>query len=183
MDSAAGFPIEEIDTMFTNGWFYTSSANGYYIGNEPLYFILLKVDSWYATPGANYVVHTIIAGECEARRAWNGSTWSEWEWINPPMKEGIEYRTTEKFNGQPVYTKMFSTGDLTNGGTYTYNNEPITVIRCSAAMAGSILPVHASGMGDDSWAVWFDMTSTTFTAFMGIQRTSAAFIVQVWYLK
>lgn len=28
------------------------------------------------------------------------------EWANPPMLEGVEYRTTERFNGKPVYRKL-----------------------------------------------------------------------------
>ena len=30
-------------------------------------------------------------------------TWGEWEYINPPMVYGVEYRTTERNNGLPVY--------------------------------------------------------------------------------
>lgn len=33
------------------------------------------------------------------------------EWINPPLIEGIEYRTTERFNGKPVYIKMLRCED------------------------------------------------------------------------
>lgn len=33
-----------------------------------------------------------------------------WEWFNPPMKVGVEYRTTERHNGKPVYVKTL---DLT----------------------------------------------------------------------
>lgn len=35
-------------------------------------------------------------------------TWGEWEFVNPPMLEGVEYRTTERYNGHPVYTMAFS---------------------------------------------------------------------------
>ena len=28
-----------------------------------------------------------------------------WEWVNPPMIEGAEYRTTERYDGKPVYAK------------------------------------------------------------------------------
>lgn len=31
------------------------------------------------------------------------------EWINPPMIDGVEYRTTEKINGKAIYTKLVST--------------------------------------------------------------------------
>lgn len=33
---------------------------------------------------------------------------SEQEWINPPMVTGTEYRTTERFRGAPVYTKIYA---------------------------------------------------------------------------
>lgn len=38
------------------------------------------------------------------RRMTNGE-WGEWEYVNPPMYEGIEYRTTERWGNKPVYVK------------------------------------------------------------------------------
>ena len=38
----------------------------------------------------------------------------EKEWINPPMRAGWEYRTTERFLGKPVYTCAFDLGRLPN---------------------------------------------------------------------
>ena len=35
----------------------------------------------------------------------------EKEWINPPMVEGAEYRTTERYKGKPVYTKLVKLGN------------------------------------------------------------------------
>ena len=34
------------------------------------------------------------------------------EWVNPPMAVGIEYRTTERFQGKPVYVKTINMGNL-----------------------------------------------------------------------
>ncbi len=34
------------------------------------------------------------------------------EWINPPMVIGVEYRTTERYNGKPVYVKAIATGAM-----------------------------------------------------------------------
>ncbi len=31
--------------------------------------------------------------------------WQPWEWVNPPMQLGVEYRTTERYLGKPVYAK------------------------------------------------------------------------------
>ena len=45
-------------------------------------------------------------------RIYNDKTaaWGEWEWVNPPMAAGVEYRTTERYLGKPVYTKLVDCG-------------------------------------------------------------------------
>lgn len=45
----------------------------------------------------------------------------EKEWINPPMVLGEEYRTTERYNGSPVYTKVLDFGNLPNATTKSIN--------------------------------------------------------------
>lgn len=36
--------------------------------------------------------------------------WGPWEWLNPPMMLGVEYRTTERYLGEPVYKKLNANG-------------------------------------------------------------------------
>ncbi len=43
--------------------------------------------------------------------------WGEWEWVNPPMLDDIEYRTTQRYMGKPVYVKLVRFGYLPNAGT------------------------------------------------------------------
>ena len=43
--------------------------------------------------------------------------WQPWEWINPPMQLGVEYRTAERHNGQPVYAKAISFGKAPNASS------------------------------------------------------------------
>lgn len=57
-------------------------------------------------PGCNYVL--------------NGSTV---EWVNPPMQLGVEYRTTERYQGKPVYCQLVNFGSLPNK-TSTVLNVP-----------------------------------------------------------
>ena len=52
--------------------------------------------------------------------------WGEWEWQNPPMIIGTEYRTTERYDGKAVYTTIFSLG--TAAATNTFNI-PITNLK------------------------------------------------------
>ena len=38
------------------------------------------------------------------------SVWGEWEYINPPMVLGVEYRTTERYKEKAVYKKLDTDG-------------------------------------------------------------------------
>lgn len=41
-----------------------------------------------------------------------GTTWGPWEWVNPPMNLGIEYRTTERYLRKPVYIRVVDCGAM-----------------------------------------------------------------------
>lgn len=58
---------------------------------------------------------------CVAVRVFNYS-WGEWEWVNPPMVAGVEYRTTERYNGKPVYIKTVNMGKLLASGDKFVSN-------------------------------------------------------------
>lgn len=47
----------------------------------------------------------------------NYGYWIGWEWFNPPLQLGVEYRTTERYNGKPVYTKLIDFGNLPNSSS------------------------------------------------------------------
>lgn len=41
------------------------------------------------------------------------NAWQPWEWLTPPMELGVEYRTTERYLGKPVYTQIKQFDNLT----------------------------------------------------------------------
>lgn len=49
-----------------------------------------------------------------AERSCVGGVWQPWEYVNPPMAVGVEYRTTERWKGIPVYVKCVDCGALPN---------------------------------------------------------------------
>ncbi len=63
---------------------------------------------------ANVRVHLQVNdGTAMQRYAWSDGAesqlnWEAWEYINPPMEDGVEYRTAERHNGKPVYAKTRS---------------------------------------------------------------------------
>ena len=50
------------------------------------------------------------------RKRRDDSQWYDWEWENPPMIPGVEYRTTERYDGKPVYTALVNCGNLPLSG-------------------------------------------------------------------
>lgn len=49
---------------------------------------------------------------CKKVRMYTGTAWTPWEFVNPPMALGTEYRTTERYLGKPVYRKLIDCGNL-----------------------------------------------------------------------
>lgn len=43
--------------------------------------------------------------------------WLPWEFVNPPLILGVEYRTTERYLGKPVYAKLINCGNLPGPGS------------------------------------------------------------------
>lgn len=78
----------------------------------------------------NYSVQTLylLAGttgfgrNVALRRVKESDTWYPWEWVNPPMKLGVEYRTTERYLGKPVYVKVIDVGALPNADQKTVSH-------------------------------------------------------------
>lgn len=62
------------------------------------------------------------------------------EWVNPPMETGVEYRTTERHNGKPVYCKTLETGALTQGTITVTHGLSITDTEFVRADAYTIHP-------------------------------------------
>nr|DAL09367.1 MAG TPA_asm: nucleoid-associated protein [Caudoviricetes sp.] len=51
------------------------------------------------------------------RGRYQGGTWGAWEWVNPPMQLGVEYRTIERYLGKPVYVKVVDCGKFPAPGS------------------------------------------------------------------
>ena len=45
------------------------------------------------------------------------AVWMPFEWENPPMKIGVEYRTTERYDGKPVFVMAVNGGGFPNSSS------------------------------------------------------------------
>lgn len=69
------------------------------------------MDDWSWTQ-----IATILVGSQQSFvvRSMLGGVLKEWEWVNPPLAIGVEYRTTKRHNGKVVYTKLVDCGAMPN---------------------------------------------------------------------
>ena len=56
------------------------------------------------------------------REKTDDGTWSPVEFVNPPLALGVEYRTTERYLGKPVYCKLVNFGALPNATRKVVNH-------------------------------------------------------------
>lgn len=148
---AACVNIQDWNNVTANGFYYAATNSpdgnrwwGYAVVNSSNY---IEVRAFRSSGGAMLEVH---------RTLYNG-TWLPWEWVNPPMQLGVEYRTTKRFNGWPVYTKAVWGGALPNTG--------YTMVSLS------------TDDGSASYAIWGYAITTTATSASSVSKTTLRDII------
>lgn len=68
-------------------------------------------------------------------------------WDHPPMERGVEYRTTERYLGKPVYTKLVDCGTIPAQGTHkdlVFSPDVACIVSVSAysSMRGNTFPYY-----------------------------------------
>ena len=122
---------------------------------------------------------------CKVQRAIYGSTVYDWEWVNPPMDAGVEYRTTERYNGKIVYVKLVNFGTLPSN-TYkdvTLSSAAVTAVRIDGILNYTGESTYASLLGvsfvSSAQVLSTKIRITTNTT----NATKWTAMVMVWYTK
>lgn len=115
-------------------------------------------------------------------RTVNGVT----EWINPPLVADVEYRTTERWFGKPVYTRTISTA-WQSDGVYTITNfNGATPFKYVGKVGTAVLPfIHSGSLDNDySMIVAVHKNNNDLKINMyGSTSTSGTLELQLWYTK
>lgn len=147
-------------------------------------------DVWYVTPNihipGSYEQHTAIRAfdGVECRRLKVGGSWLPWEWVNPPMEYGVEYRTVEQVDGQPVYTMCVEIEAFANGETETAPVAGATCVRKAVRIGTAVAPIMAGGAFSADIAVRCRTDAIEFTC-NGVDGACEGeyATVQIWYVK
>lgn len=101
---------------------------------------------------ANYAVLSNIGSADMALCGWRmirlkksssePSAWQPFEWEHPPMQLGVEYRTTDRYNGKLVYAKLLDIGAAVNEAVIEAVDSSKRIIKISPGKGNlSIFPV------------------------------------------
>ena len=119
----------------------------------------------------------------QAIRRRTGGVWSEWEWVNPPMQVGVEYRTTERYKSKPVYTKLHYFGEATNDKVIQYTDESVTPIRNSGVIGSYNTPYLFDATFGSSYMCYFVVVGNSARMYCGDSITGQTAYLQIWYVK
>lgn len=115
-------------------------------------------------------------------RCKNAGTWGPWEWVNPLLALGVEYRTTERYLGKPVYCRLIDFGSLPNATTkmvYFNNNSSIII----SAVGITSYNVLLLGTGENEHAATLKVRNNTITIKTTGNQTSYTATILVKYYK
>ena len=110
---------DDLNTIWENGWYRWGSSSPQNApdmapGNGESRYIFARVTNYDAQNVLQEYWSLNQGAQNQARRICRNGVWGPLEWINPPMKLGVEYRTVESYNNKPVYAKAISFGQAPN---------------------------------------------------------------------
>lgn len=111
--NASSIPGNDLNNAILGGFYVFSSA----VQNIPSFMSgKVLVMPYKSLQYYTQIAFAALTSEI-AFRFCNNGVWGPWEYLNPLLSPGIEYRTVERYNGKPVYTKAVSLGTVSGGGT------------------------------------------------------------------
>lgn len=176
----------EVDNLLSAGWWEYDNNGETCCGYAGTQYggILVVPSRWSVT---QFFFCRMYYGCYLKRIRQNTDAWGEWEWVNPPMNVGTEYRTTERHKGQTVYTTVVDCGSFPSASTKTVTHglSISKIIRCSGMNEdyfGIVLPYTEPGTGSLVADVSAHKTGV-FVKCAVSTWTSYRCLVQLWYTK
>lgn len=144
------------------------------------YIIHLNYDSATALQLAAYV-----SGEVYGVREKRLNVWGDWEHTNPPMELGVEYRTTERFWGRPVYYKIVDCGQIADNKQVEHGIVNMRdCISFQGLRGGLPMPSISNNNLSDQWSYYVaDVSRTKITLACGTSAAGGNCHVMLKYTK
>lgn len=182
---------DDLNTIWRPGW--------YQFGGPPINAPTASSDGWSSGYSAMFVqgrnsenvTQTILCGNmkavygCQIKRSCVAQKWQPWEWVNPPMELGIEYRTTERFWGRPVYYKIVDCGQIADNKQVEHGIANMRdCISFQGLRGGLPMPSISNNNLSDPWSYYVaDVSRTKITLACGTSAAGGNCHVMLKYTK
>ena len=182
-ENAAACPNSDCNQAVNSGWYTVSgsnTANG--PGENGVMLVLRRNSSCIWQYHFSYSANPSVR-----RRMCISDAWYEWEWVNPPMVLGVEYRTTERWNGKAVYTKLIDCGEAANDADINtgLNYNTYQIIRHHSCTDTYALP-YLSGSLDGSATIYTSIRTANnvhnIRIVCGADRVGSRVYAQIFYV-
>lgn len=179
---------DNLDTIKANGWYYWNADNKPAGVPETASTGYLQAMRVWTTAGGTCIQELVdISGStfqgCKMQRTMYGNNVFEWEWINPPVTAGYEYRTTERWNNRSVYTMLVDCGVTVAGTKQIDNPTGGTPIRYAATSGGAVSPYRPGGVESTVYLFEVSVDSQKIHLNVGTGEAGKNAYVQIWYVK
>lgn len=184
---------DNLDTLMKNGWFQYNS-------NNPPKGTLPTALSPYAS-----LIHVSVAGYTCVQEAFDASDSNlhgtvlrrtvyglgagakiyPWEWVNPPLSTDVEYRTTERFWGRPVYYKIVDCGQIADNKQVEHGIVNMRECISSQGLRGGLpMPSISNNNLSDPWSYYVaDVNRTKIILACGASAAGGNCHVMLKYTK
>lgn len=142
----------------------------------------------------NLVLQALGVEDCNHPGCFYRVVDGETEWINPPMEEGEDYRTTERWLGEPVYTTLLYMGEAYFGSYFVkeINTKIKNVVRAVGVAGDIVFPCiyqraetedgYVQNLEDVQLHIYKNTNANGVTVTFNADDTGPCY-VQVWYTK
>lgn len=180
---------DNLDALMKTGWYYYNTSNAPQ-GTLPTALtpfatlILVSAAGNTCVQEAYDPTDSGLHGTVLRRTIYGVGTGAKiypWEWVNPFMQLGVEYRTTERYNGQPVYCKLVNFGALPNATQKVVkhnipNVSSVISVYGSAqdqAIGVGAFSAQVTGINADNTnvAIWTSADLSNYSAYVAIKYT------------
>ena len=153
----AGYLVTDLNDARVNGWVCWGEGTK---NVPPLIYNSTYGAGFVIARNENDITQFVFAGTAvtfsstlAAMRSYASGTWGEWEYVNPSMHAGIEYRTTERYAGAAVYTKLLNLGSVsgtkvTIEANHGINGRIISATATAGYFIATGIPSVGLGTGD-----------------------------------
>lgn len=105
--------LADAHNIFKTGWYRVHPS---VTANAPVSGVLrVEADNYRHVTLTLYTNEYLPNDTTILRQCLVDGVWQDWEFVNPPMRPGVEYRTTERHNSRVVYTMLIDGGLSVSG--------------------------------------------------------------------